>query len=75
MDGCGGGGADAFNRGALVKCSDLQSSAAELMPAGDLVFDGAIKHLLQQVERAEALPLWVPEEPKPETSNHADDFN
>lgn len=66
MRGGDDGGIDAYDWGALVKCSDMQPFGTELMSACGYVFDAAVKHMLQQVEGAEAMPLWVHEQPKSE---------
>lgn len=47
-------------------CSDLQADRAECVCERDHNLKSAIGPLLQQDQRAEALPLSVPQEPEPQ---------
>ncbi|KAK9272294.1 hypothetical protein L1049_002665 [Liquidambar formosana] len=60
----GRGRGGASGRSALDKGSDMQRLGAQLMPVGVHVVGSAIENVLQQVEGAKAMPMWVPQGPK-----------
>ncbi|KAK2639603.1 hypothetical protein Ddye_027398 [Dipteronia dyeriana] len=56
----GGDSGGAFKRSPCGKGSDMQPYGIEPVHGCDNFLGAAFEHVLQQDERAEAMPLWVP---------------
>lgn len=60
----GGGGGGGSDEGS--GSGDLQPAGAEPVHSGDHVILASVASVLQQAEGAEALSLWLPQEPQPQ---------
>lgn len=61
-----GGGGNVISWSKSVTSGDLQPRAVEPMPTSNLVLFTAINYLLQQIEGAEALSLWISQGSSPQ---------